>query len=139
VTAEIVGRAIVIAGALLLVVGPGMQARAEMREYHELLDALIDDDLPGQTREYLRLLSVGPSMALHSPLGLLRFAASAWAWYPRYRTAHHAFQLSAGQQDARFLAIRAHLVSARNWAIVVAGSLLILVGASLELAQSLSS
>jgi len=138
VSVEVVGRATVIAGALLLVIGPGMQARAEMREYHELLDGLLDDDLPAKAREYLTLLSVGPSMALHSPLGLLRFAVNAWGWYPRYRSARRAFLLMPEQPDARFLAIRAHLVRARNWAIVVAGSLLILVGASLELAQSLS-
>jgi hypothetical protein len=135
-TAEIVGRAILIAGAFLLVLGPGLQARLEMREYHELLDALIESDPPAATREYLRLLAIGPSMALHSPLGLLRFIAGAWAWYPRYRAARAAFNSSRAGHDERVVHIRTHLTRARNWAMVVFGSMLIFAGAAVELTQT---
>jgi hypothetical protein len=135
VTAEIVARASLIAGAVLLVIGPGMQARLQMREYHDMLDTLIEGDPPAVTREYLSLLAVGPSMALHSPLGLIRFLARAWGWYPRYRAARRAFMTSEGAHDTTVADIRTHLVRARNWAIVVAGSMLILVGTSVELVQ----
>lgn len=135
-TAEIVGRSILIAGAFLLVLGPGLQARMEMREYHELLDALIEDDAPAVTREYLTVLAAGPSMALHSPLGLLRFLATAWGWYPRYRAARRALTVSGALHDEQMVHIRSHLIRARNWAIVVLGSTLIFAGAAVELAQT---
>jgi ABC-type uncharacterized transport system permease subunit len=136
-TAEIVGRAILIAGAFLLVLGPALQARLEMREYHQLLDALIESHPPPATQEYLRLLAIGPSMALHSPLGLLRFIVGAWSWYPRYRTAQSAFTTSVARDDERVVHIRTHLTRARNWAMVVSGSLLIFAGAAVELTQTL--
>jgi hypothetical protein len=136
-TADIVARAILIAGAFLLVLGPALQARLEMREFHELLDALIESDPPAATREYLRLLAVGPSMALHSPLGLIRFATSAWSWYPRYRTARSAFTASGAGHDERVVHIRTHLTRARNWAMVVLGSMLIFGGTAVELTQTL--
>jgi hypothetical protein len=134
-TAAIVAKAILAAGAFLLVLGPGMQARLEMREYHDLLEALKrTDDLPDVTREYLNALAVGPSSALHSPLGAVRFLRTlSQGWYPRYRIARSAFGASAGGDDERVIEIRTHLTRARNWAIVVAGSLLILLGTSLEL------
>lgn len=136
-TAEAIGRAVLIAGAFLLVLGPALQARVEMREYHELLDALIESDPPAVTREYLRLLAIGPSMALHSPLGLLRFVTGVWGWYPRHRTARRAFTTSGAGHDERVVHIRTHLIRARNWAIVVLGSMLIFAGAAVELAQTL--
>ena len=132
----ILGRAILIPGALLLLLGPGLQARAEMREYHDLLEALIESEPPAVTREYLAVLAIGPSMALHSPIGLLRFLVSLRRWYPRYRSARLAFIRSDVKHDERVAHIRGHLVRARNWAIVVLGSLLILVGTAVELVQS---
>jgi len=137
-TSEIVGRAILIAGAFLLVLGPGLQARLEMVEYHELLDALIESDPPAVTREYLRLLAVGPSMALHSPIGLLKFLAGLREWYPRYRNARKAFATSEAGHDQRVARVRKHLIRARNWAIVVLGSVLIFAGTTVELARALS-
>ena len=136
-TEEILAKAILVAGAFLLVIGPGMQARLEMREYHDLLEALKrTDDLPDATREYLSALAVGPSSALHSPIAALKFLVTlSNGWYPRYRLARRAFRDSAGGDDGRVVEIRTHLTRARNWAIVVAGSLLILTGAALELAR----
>lgn len=139
-TADVVARAILVAGALLLVVGPGLQARHEMREYHELLDALNELDQPAVMREYLSLLAVGPSLALRSPLGLLEFVVTGpWGWYPRYRTARAAFAASAEGDDERVAEIRTHLTKARNWAIVVLGSVLIFCGASIELVHTLAA
>jgi hypothetical protein len=137
-TAEIVARAILVAGAFLLVLGPGLQARLEMREYHDLLDALKrHSDLPRVTREYLGVLAVGPSMALRSPLGALEFVLSAPSgWYPRYRRARTAFRVSEAADDERVAEIRTHLTRARNWSIVVLGSVLIFTGASVELART---
>jgi hypothetical protein len=137
-TAEIVGRAILIAGAFLLVLGPGLQARLEMVEYHQLLDALIESDPPAVTREYLRLLAVGPSMALHSPIGFLRFLTGLPDWYPRYRNARRDFAASGAGQDDRVVRVRKHLIRARNWALVVLGSVLIFAGTTVELARTLS-
>jgi hypothetical protein len=136
-TAAIVAKAILVAGALLLVLGPGMQARLEMREYHDLLEALKrTHDLPGATREYLSVLAIGPSSALHSPIAALKFLLTmSRGWYPRYRSARSAFAVSAGGDDERVVEIRTHLTRARNWAIVVAGSLLILTGAAVELVR----
>ena len=136
-TEEIVAKAILVAGALLLVIGPGMQARLEMREYHDLLEALKrTDDLPDATRDYLGALAIGPSSALHSPLAAVKFLVTlSQGWYPRYRRARSAFRNSAGGEDERVVEIRTHLTRARNWAIVVAGSLLILTGAALDLAR----
>jgi hypothetical protein len=139
VTAEIVGRALLVAGAFLLVLGPGLQARLEMREYHDLLDALIESDPPVATREYLTLLASGPSLALHSPLGLLKFLAGLRAWYPRYRAARRAFAASGAAHDERVVHIRTHLTRARNWAIVVLGSVLIFTGAIVELTHTVLS
>jgi hypothetical protein len=140
-TAEIVARAILMVGAFLLVLGPGLQARLEMREYHELLEALQRrSDLPDTTREYLGLLEVGPSMALNSPLGALRFALSEPSeWYVKYRNARAAFGDSGAAGDERVMEIRTHLARARNWAIVVLGSVLIFAGASIELAQTIAT
>ncbi|HUB35479.1 MAG TPA: hypothetical protein VL972_01520 [Solirubrobacteraceae bacterium] len=138
-TAEIVGRALLVAGAFMLVLGPGLQARLEMREYHALLDALIESDPPATTREYLTLLASGPSLALHSPLGLLRFLAGLHRWLPRYRSARRAFAATDAAHDERVVHIRTHLTRARNWAIVVLGSVLILAGATAELAQTVLS
>ncbi len=136
-TEEIVAKAILVAGALLLVIGPGMQARLEMREYHDLLEALKrTDDLPDATREYLSALAIGPSSALHSPVAAVKFLFTLFqGWYPRYRSARSAFRSSSAGEDERVVEIRTHLTRARNWAIVVAGSLLILTGAALELAR----
>lgn len=136
-TAEIVGRAILMTGAFLLVLGPGLQARVEMGEYHELLDALIESDPPAVTREYLSLLASGPSMALHSPLGLFKFVTGLRGWYPRYRAARRAFATSGAGRDERVVHIRTHLIRARNWSIVVLGSVLIFAGAAVELAQTI--
>ena len=136
-TAALIGHAILIAGAFLLVLGPGLQARLEMREYHELLDTLIETDPPAATREYLRLLAIGPSLALHSPLGLLRFLSGMRAWYPRYRSARLAFIDSQAAHDERVMHIRTHLVRARNWAIVVLGSVLIFAGTAVALVQTI--
>jgi hypothetical protein len=136
-TAALIGHAILIAGAFLLVLGPGLQARLEMREYHELLDTLIETDPPAATREYLRLLAIGPSLALHSPLGLLRFLTGMRAWYPRYRSARSAFVNSQAAHDERVMHIRTHLVRARNWAIVVLGSVLIFAGTAVALVQTI--
>ena len=136
-TGAIIGRVILMAGAFLLVIGPGLQARLEMSEYHELLDALSVGELPAVTREYLRLVAMGPSRALLSPLGLLEFVAGAWDWYPRYRAARRALTASAAGHDERIVHIREHLTRARNWMIVVLGSLLIFAGSSVELVQTL--
>jgi hypothetical protein len=137
-TADVIARAILAAGALLLVVGPGMQARLEMFEFHELLEALTETGPPAATQEYLRLLAVGPSMALRSPLGLLEFLIKSPAdWYPRYRAARRAFAASGDGHDARVVEIRTHLTKARNWSIVVLGSVLIFTGASVELTHTL--
>jgi hypothetical protein len=137
----IASKAILVAGALLLVIGPGMQARLEMREYHDLLEALKRTrDLPQATREYLNALAVGPSSALHSPLAALRFLLTlSQGWYPRYRTARDAFRDSAGGEDERVVEIRTHLTRARNWAIVVAGSLLIFTGTAIELVRVIAN
>lgn len=126
-----------MAGAFLLVLGPGLRARLEMRDYHDLLDALTERDLPAATREYLSVLAVGPSMALRSPLGLLQFLFTGPSdWYPRYRVAHRAFRASAAVEDERVVEIRTHLARARNWASVVLGSVLILGGSAIELART---
>ncbi len=132
---SIIAKAILVVGAFLLVLGPGLQARLEMREYHDLLEALeATDDLPEATREYLGALAVGPSSALHSPLAALGFLLTLIrGWYPRYRSARAAFRASPGGEDERVVQIRTHLTRARNWAIVVAGSLLILTGSAVEL------
>jgi hypothetical protein len=138
-TAEAIGRTILLAGAFLLVLGPGLQARLEMREYHELLEALSAGDLPAVTREYLDILAIGPSMALRSPLGALEFLFTGPSdWYPRYRAARRAFRESAAGEDERVVEIRTHLTRARNWAIVVLGSVLIFSGAAVELARTLA-
>lgn len=136
-TADIVGRAILLGGAFLLVLGPGLQARLEMRGYHESLDALRESDIPAVTREYLRLLALGPSRALLSPLGLFRFVTDASDWYPRYRSARRALAASAAGHDERIVNIQEHLTRARNWMVVVLGSLLIFTGTSIELAKTL--
>jgi hypothetical protein len=140
-TAEILARVILMVGALLLVLGPGLQARLEMREYHELLDALQRrSDLPAITQEYLSLLGVGPSMALHSPLGALQFVLSEPSdWYSKYRRALRAFGDSGAGGDERVAEVRTHLARARNWAIVVLGSVLIVAGAAVELAQTIAT
>jgi hypothetical protein len=137
-TAEIVARAILVAGAFALVIGPGMQARLEMREYHDLLEALSESDLPDVTRNYLRALATGPSMALRSPIGAIEFAIGARAWWARYRPARLAFAQSPSKDDERVVNIRSHLTRARNWAIVVFGSVLIFVGAAIELVQTIN-
>src|SRR5664280_710022 len=132
-TTIVVARAILLAGAFLLVLGPGMQARLEMREYHELLEALAGTDLPEATQEYLRLLAVGPSMVLRSPLGLLEFVFTAPAdWYPRYRIARRALLEADALRDERVVQIRTHLAKARNWAIVMGGYLLIFSGTAVS-------
>jgi hypothetical protein len=136
-TAEVIARAILMAGALLLTLGPGLQARLEMSEYHELLASLVDSDLPAETQEYLRLLAIGPSLALRSPLGLLEFLTGPSDWYPQYRSARRAFASSDAAADERVVQIRTHLTRARNWSIVVLGSVLIFAGATLELVQTL--
>jgi hypothetical protein len=139
-TTIVVARAVLMAGALLLVLGPGMQARLEMREYHELLDALKDSDMPAATQEYLRLLAVGPSMVLRSPLGLLEFIFTGPAyWYPRYRAARGALAEDGALDDERVVEIRTHLAKARNWAIVMAGSLLIMSGTAIELLDAIAT
>jgi hypothetical protein len=139
-SADIIARAVLMAGAFLLVLGPGLQARLEMQEYHDLLDALTESDLPAATREYLSVLAVGPSMALRSPLGLLEFVFTGPSdWYPRYRVAHRAFRASAAVEDERVVEIRTHLTRARNWAIVVLGSVLILGGSAIELARTIAT
>jgi hypothetical protein len=135
-TAEVIARAILVAGSLLLMLGPGLQARLEMSEYHDLLESLVGHDLPEETREYLRLLAIGPSMALHSPLGLVRFLAGPSDWFPQYRSARRAFASSDAAGDERVLQIRIHLTRARNWGIVVLGSVLIFAGATLELIET---
>ena len=139
-TADILARAILMAGAFLLVLGPGLQARLEIREYHDLLEALTKSDLPAATREYLSILAVGPSMALRSPLGALEFLLTGPSdWYPRYRIARRAFRASADGADERVIEIRTHLTRARNWAIVVLGSVLIFGGSAIELARTLAT
>jgi hypothetical protein len=139
-TTIVFARAVLMLGALLLVIGPGMQARLEMREYHELLDALKQSDLPAATQEYLRLLAVGPSMVLRSPLGLLEFVFTGPAdWYPRYRAARSALAREDALDDDRVVEIRMHLAKARNWAIVMGGSLLILIGTAIELIDALAT
>lgn len=137
VSADAIGRAILLVGAFLLVLGPGLQARLEMREYHDLLEALTKGDLPDVTREYLGLLALGPSMALHSPLGLVRFLRGASDWYPGYRRARRAFAGSQAGADPRVAEIRTHLRRARNWGIVMLGSVLIFAGTAIELVQAL--
>lgn len=140
-TAEVLAKAILVAGALLLVLGPGLQARLEMREYHDLLEALKGErDLPEVAREYLGLLAIGPSSALHSPLAAVRFFLSTLTsgWYPQFRTVRAAFRESGAAADERVVEIRTHLTRARNWAIVVAGSVLIFSGTSIELARAIA-
>jgi hypothetical protein len=110
-----------------------------MREYHELLDTLIESDPPAVTREYLTLLAIGPSLALHSPLGLLKFMTGMRAWYPRYRSARSAFVASQAGHDERVMHIRTHLTRARNWAIVVLGSVLIFAGTAVALVQTIAT
>jgi hypothetical protein len=138
-TAEIIARAVLVAGALLLVIGPGLQARLEMREFHELLDALRQkSDLPAATRAYLSVLAVGPSMALHSPVGALEFVMKGPStWYRDHRRARAAFSASSGGGDERVVEIRTHLLKARNWAIVMLGSVLIFAGTSAELVRTI--
>jgi hypothetical protein len=140
-TLEIAAKAVLVAGSLLLVLGPGLQARLEMREYHGLLEALgTTGDLEPATREYLGLLAVGPSSALHSPLAALRFVATlSSGWYGRYREARRAFDASGAGADERVVEIRIHLTRARNWAIVVLGSVLILAGSSVELGRVIAN
>jgi hypothetical protein len=139
-TADIIARAVLVAGAFLLVVGPGMQARLEMQEYHDLLATLTESDLPQATSEYLSLLAVGPSMVLRSPLGALEFLLTGPSdWYPRYRVARRAFRETEAAADERVIEIRKHLAKARNWAIVVLGSVLILGGSTIELLRAISA
>ncbi len=139
-TADIIARAILVAGAFLLVLGPGLQARLEIREYHDLLAALTERDLPAATRDYLGLLAIGPSMVLRSPLGALEFILTGPSdWYPRYRIARRAFRQTEDATDERVIEIRTHLTKARNWAIVVAGSVLIFSGATIELIRTVST
>jgi hypothetical protein len=134
-TADVIAKAILVAGSLLLVLGPGLQARLEMREYHDLLEQLMrSGELPQATRRYLSLLAIGPSSALHSPLAALRFVKTlSSGWYGRHQSARREFRAAGGEADERVTEVRAHLVRARNWAIVVAGSVLIFCGASIEL------
>jgi hypothetical protein len=134
-TGDIIAKAILVAGSLLLVLGPGLQARLEMREYHDLLEGLMRaDELPETSRRYLSLLAIGPSSTLHSPLAALRFLGTMLdGWYGRHKVARREFRAAGGDADERVTAIRAHLVRARNWAIVVAGSVLIFGGSSIEL------
>ncbi|HEX4437080.1 MAG TPA: hypothetical protein VH061_09825 [Solirubrobacteraceae bacterium] len=134
-TGDVIAKAILVAGSLLLVLGPGLQARLEMREYHDLLEGLMDsNEIPETTRRYLSLLAIGPSSTLHSPLAALRFLGTlAGGWYGRHRIARREFRAAGGGADERVTEIRSHLVRARNWAIVVAGSVLIFSGSSVEL------
>jgi hypothetical protein len=134
-TGDVIAKAILVGGSLLLVLGPGLQARLEMREYHGLLEDLMrSDELPEATRRYLSLLAIGPSSALQSPIAALRFLGTLMGgWYGRHRVAQREFTAAGGEADARVTAIRSHLVRARNWAVVVAGSVLIFTGSSIEL------
>jgi hypothetical protein len=134
-TGDVIAKAILVAGSLLLVLGPGLQARLEMREYHDLLEGLMrTDELPETTRRYLSLLAIGPSSTLHSPLAALRFLGTLLGgWHGRHQIARREFRAADGDGDGRVTEIRAHLVRARNWAIVVAGSVLIFAGSSIEL------
>lgn len=54
-TRSVAERILLVAGSLLLILGPALQAITEIREYGELLDALDAADVPGVALEGLKL------------------------------------------------------------------------------------
>ena len=146
---DIVRTALVFAGAVALVIGPALQAKAEISEYRELLSAVHDSDLPDVGRDYLEvsLRIFFPTFPRPLWLKLLAiFTLPLWFWlwglrfvWPpwliqrfreirdllqRYALAVAAFAEEAGRGDERAILIHGQLRKARNWSVIVVGALL---------------
>ena len=146
---EVLAKAVLVGGALALVLGPALQAAGEVREYNQLLAALRESDLGGVAQDYLRwywprflprsrwrwvvLLLFGPLLMLTTlwpPVPRLRELRSLSRRYARALTVFGT-AADAGDEDAQQL--RAQLGKARNWMIIVAGAVLVLIGATIDL------
>jgi hypothetical protein len=137
-TARMAERILLVAGALLLVIGPALQAVTELREYRELLNALQETQLPGVARDAIDL-SVNISIAVLRPLGLLAIIPDLVRWVGRFTVALNAFSTKASAGNKEAARIQAGLARARNWTIVLFGSLLILSAAIIELVNWITS
>lgn len=104
-----------------------MQAFNEIRQYDELLNALEASDLSASIKEGLAL-SITWSLWPGNILKLFH-------WLKRYLAALNKFSelVAEKDKDLTVIRIRAGLLKARNWAIVLLGSTLVLVASVVEL------
>lgn len=166
-TGGIVYRALLVGGALAIVVGTGLQAMTEVATFDDLLNIWRDRGTRGikAAERYLRVYR-----HLLPLLGLLALIVAALAVVSQaFRvTAGPAFAivaalvaeifrrafdtvsqaaLAADTEDAAARpsrardepTIRSQLGRTRNWAVVVLGASLILVGSAIDLAQALGA
>jgi len=130
-TWDIAERALLVVGALLLVVGPALQASAEIRGYRQLLDLYAGTDLGGATRDYLGL-TLRAASPLKGPWRLIETLKQAFELSQRLGMALNEFTRAAADHKEAAL-IRTQLARARNWGIVVVGSVFIVVATIIEL------
>jgi hypothetical protein len=133
-TRSVAERILLVAGSLLLILGPALQAITEIREYGELLDALDAADVPGVALEGLKL-----SLANAFPFRPFSYFLAVIPWAIRFRAALDAFSKSAAAGNAQAVRIAAGLARARNWAVVLLGSLLLLAASTISLIHWLTT
>ena len=123
-------RILLVVGALFVAWGSALQAVNEIGQYDELLEALKKSDLGPSLEEGLKLSMTWTLW----PMGIPRM----FRWIKRYITALNKFtEMAVGQnKDIRTIGIRTGLRKARNWTIVLVGSILVLAASVVELLTS---
>jgi hypothetical protein len=128
----VVARALAVASGVLLVIGPALQARAELREAKELTEALGESQLSKVLGEafalYMRTALI--------PLGFLwpPTVKRLIELYKDYLKALEQFAKAAAGNTERAVRVRAGVRKAINWLIVLTGAVLLLSAAIIVLA-----
>ncbi len=123
-------RILLVVGALFVAWGSALQAVNEIGQYDELLEALKESDLGPSLKEGLKLSMTWTLW----PTGIPRM----FHWIKRYIMALNKFsEMAVGEnKDVRAIGIRTGLLKARNWTIVLLGSILVLAASVVELLTS---
>lgn len=123
-------RILLVVGALFVAWGSALQAVNEIGQYDELLEALKESDLGPSLEEGLKLSMTWTFW----PTGIPRM----FHWIKRYIKALNKFsEMAVGEnKDVRAIGIRTGLLKARNWTIVLLGSILVLAASVVELLTS---
>jgi hypothetical protein len=138
-TWDIVQRAFFAAGALLLVVGPALQARAEIRGYRALLDLAADTNLGVATRDYLRVVLEAANPAGFGLLRLIKNAKRYFKLATRFLVALQAFTIAASENNDEAALIRTQLARAATWGVVTCGAVLVLIASTIDLVKAATS